>query len=200
MLENQLKNLFLVIGFILIASLTINQTFASDQPISDADYNAIIEDLQQVSNTNEDGLYNYEPKAITSQSIRSLFNDPRISDESFDIRYASLMVAGKAGALSFKKPSDILGLMKLVFPKEINTALKDYRIHKLQIPFGYVHGSFNDWNDESTAFIALWTCMPIGAWIDPSKDAVVYRGNGMQMLGIYNTNYNGTRYLGFAGC
>ena len=200
MLGEQLKNLLLTIFFVLIVLLTINQAFAFEQPMSNADYKAIIDDLQKVANTDDYGKYNYAPKAITTQSIRSLFNDPRISDESFDIRYASLMVAGKAGALSFKKPSDILGLMKLVFPREIKTALVNYRTHKLQIPFGYVHGSFNDWNYESTAFIALWTCMPIGAWIDPSKDAVVYRGNGMQMLGIYNTNYNGTPYLGFAGC
>lgn len=200
MLGNHLKNLFLIIGLVLITLLISNQTFASEQSISDADYKAIIEDLQQVSNTNEDGLYNYEPKAITSQSIRSLFNDPRISEEPSDIRYASLMAAGKAGALSFQKPSDILSLMKLVFPNEINAAKKYYWIHKIQLPFGYIQGSFSDWNDESTAFVALWTCMPIGAWFDPSKDAVVYRGNGMQMLGIYNAQYNGTPYLGFTRC
>ena len=41
MLGEQLKNLLLTIFFVLIVLLTINQAFAFEQPMSNADYKAL---------------------------------------------------------------------------------------------------------------------------------------------------------------
>ncbi len=182
----------------LTLSFAVNSAFAdtvSPQPLSDVEYRAALNDLQKRSDMRDFQWPQFQPQSTTKQNISRLLNDPRFKNEPTKLHGAAIAVAANTQLLRFETPSDIIAKMSQWFPHDIQDLKSIFEANipylsrdttiKVKDPLE-LSGPYQFWDDDSTAFLTLWNCMPQTAWLrpdfDPSNPILAAHNNALSGL------------------
>ena len=138
------------------------------------EFGPVIVEIQSMIKTDASQVPDFVVREATTERIEKLYKRPEVFQLPRNIRENGLIFAGQGSSLlSFKKPSDIISKISVWFPEELQQA----RNSKNRRFSGYLHlwGPFEHWEDEPTAFMSLWNCMPQNAWLRPEQNPFVRR-------------------------
>jgi hypothetical protein len=162
----------------LCPSLSSAGNDSAATPLSPAEKQAVIGEIQAMVKTRENDVGRFVVREATPERIDRLYRMPELANLSTTLRENGLIFAGRGSTLTFDKPSDIINKISAWFPDKVAAS------RKAKDPgfFGRLdlHGPYLDWNREPTAFIALWECMPQIAWLKPDANPFQRRwGDGL---------------------
>ncbi|WP_457423091.1 hypothetical protein [Roseateles sp. P5_E7] len=136
--------------------------------MDDTEMEAAKADVYRVAATAEEGLSQIKGTLEIRQRVDRLMESPAWPELSLRTRQQALAYFGSGSErLGFDKPSDVLAKMQRWFPAELVQA----RQARSAKPLPWPVGPAANWEAEPAAFVALWACMPGGAWWAPEQVA-----------------------------
>lgn len=138
-------------------------------PLDAQEQEAVIAEIGRMLKTDVHEVSEFVVKEATPERIERLYHTREFLRQPKEIRENGLIFAGKGNLLAFEKPSDVIAKVSSWFPGEIAEARARERS---RLWSGDVHlwGPLDTWEPEPAAFVALWKCMPQGAWLRPERN------------------------------
>ncbi len=132
-------------------------------------FEAVIAEVHAMVKTDESLVTQFVVREATPERVEQLLNSPVGVKLSRVMRENALIFLGLGRTLRFEKPSDVLTKISGWFPAEFATVRS-----KTDLGFGFhgqvnLFGPYENWTNESIAFITLWNCSPVNAWVFPNK-------------------------------
>jgi hypothetical protein len=182
--------------FCILPAAANAQDARAAPPLSADLRDTILREIVALAKNDERKVPNVPAQEATPERIEALFRAPGLTQlPKLQREYALTFAArGETMLFAFDKPSDVLARVSSWFPEEIakaRTSGDHYRLGDV-----YFSGPHNNWTTEAIAFVAVWNCMPVIAWLKPDDNPFMRRWNdggrrldGQAALGDFEFSY-----------
>jgi hypothetical protein len=165
--------ILLVTTFCLAPKAFSQTDFTDLPPLSPQELNVVVKEIQTMVKSSEEMVENFVVREATPSRIERLYQTPGFFQQPTLIRENGLIFAGQGSLLSFNKPSDIISKLSTWFPQEISAA-QSSKSHSF-FSFIHLYGPYSNWQNEPSAFLTLWNCMPQIVWLRPTQNPFMRR-------------------------